>query len=208
MRGWSTKGWRLVAGAGVLAVGCTMAAAATASAATFTFTFGSGTPIPGPDSPLHVAVGDVITLTLPPAPPAPFGFHYSAPGTVSASSSDGAVLAPNGAGSEADGTGFASFKAAHSGTAKVTYDEADACPVPNTTTTPTPAPSHAAVACGASAGSFTVIVDAGVQGVSTTVPATGASGGFGVGLWLVVGGAAVSGAALIRVGTIRHRRRR
>lgn len=208
MRGWSSKSWWLVPGAVALAGACTVGAAATAAAATFTFTFGSGTPIP--TSPFHVAVGDVITLTLPPAPPAPSGFHYNGSGTLSATSSDGAVLAPAGAGTEADGSGFASFKAAHSGTAKVSFDEASACPVPNTSTTPTPTASPAqtpqAAVCSASGGSFTVIVDAAVQGVSTTVPATGASGGFGAGLWLVVAGAAASCAALIRVRPARHHR--
>ncbi len=186
-----------------------MAAAVTASAATFTFAFGSSTPIPA--SPFHMAVGDVITLTRP-VPPAPPGFHYNGPGTLSASSSDGTVLAPAGAGSEADGTGFASFKAAHSGTANVSYNEASACPVPNPTMTPSSIPSATPTGvvgvCAATSGSFTVIVDAGVQGVSTAVPATGASGSIGAGLWLLAGGGAVSGAALIRLRAVRHRRRR
>lgn len=203
----SFGGWRLFAGAGALAASLTVAVAATASAATFTFSFGAGTPIP--PSPFHMAVGDVVTLTLPPAPPAPSGFHYDAPGTLSASSSNGAVLTPAGSGTEADGTGFASFKAAHSGTAKVSYSESSACPVPNSTTPPpSPGPTQTPVSlvCGASAGSVTVIVDAGVQGVSTTVPATGASGSFGAGLWLVLAGAALSCTAVFRFRATRHTR--
>ena len=169
-----------------------------------------------PTTPLQVAVGDQINLTLPPATPAiPPG--YTGPATVkypAPTTSDGTVLPLTNATYDSGGTEHATFQAASAGTAQihVIAPSYSYCRATTTTSTSTSATTSATTTTGATAPPLApscVVIDpalqtatvlvsgAGVQGASVTTPATGSGGSSSAGLGIAVLGLLVTGGALV-----------
>lgn len=182
-----------------------------------------------PATPLQVAVGDQIHVTLPPVTPAiPSG--YTGPASVkypAPTSSDGTVLPLTSAIYDAGGTEHATFQAASAGTAQInvvgpsyfycrtststsTSATATTTTTSSTTTatgaTASPAPLSCAVVDPALQTATVVVSGTGVQGISVTTPATGA-GGSSAAVGIAVLGVMVTGGALVLVrGRLRRRR--
>lgn len=171
-----------------------------------------------PATPLQVAVGDQINLTLPPATPAiPAG--YTGPASVkypAPTSSDGTVLPLTNATYDSGGTEHATFQAASSGTAQlhVIAPSYSYCRATTSTSTSTSATATTTTTIGATAPpappscvvidpvlqTATVVVSGtGVQGVSVTTPGTGSGGSSTAGLGIAVLGLMVTGGTLVRL---------
>lgn len=193
-----------------------------ASAATYSF---STTALP--PAPFHLAVGDELTLSASPPvlPPPPPGMMYTGPATASMpSTGDTAILAPVSATFDAGGVAHATFHAVHAGTANVFIASDSPCLISipstatttvtttitssSTTTTRTSTSTSTAAGsgvCAADATRWQVIVDASVQGASTSVPSAGAASVPWPGVGLLLAGMALLVAVVARRDT-RNRR--
>ena len=179
-----------------------------------------------PATPVQLAVGDQIELTLPPATPAiPSG--YTGPASVkypAPTSSDGTVLPLTSATYDSGGTEHATFQAVSAGTAQInvvgpsyfycltTTATSTSATATTTTTTGTttatapPTPSSCVVVDPALQSATVVVSGAGVLGVSVTTPATGAGAWSPGGLGVAVLGVMITGGALVLLrGRLRRR---
>ena len=220
-RGRLRGGTRVAAAAGVAVIAVVLATM-TAVAATDSFSVAAL-----PPSPFHLVVGDQLTLSdSPPVlPPPPPGQMYTGPATASMpSTSDTTILTPSSTSVDASGVARATFQAIHAGTADVVipYDSPCLISIPSTatttvtttvissstTTTRTSTSTSTAAASGVCAAGlikWQVIVDAGVQGASTSVPAAGVGSVPWPGVGLLFAGMAVVVAVIARRDT-RNRR--
>ena len=221
-RGRFRGGTRFAAAAGVAAVALA-AISTTALAATYSFSNAAL-----PQSPFHLVVGDQLTLSSSPPvlPSPPPGMVYVGTPTPHPLTTDNpAVLATISSSVGASGVVVDTFQAVHSGTAHVEGVSAPPClmSIPSTTTTTvtstitasstTTTQTSTSTRTAASSGEcaisegpvLTVIVDASVQGASTTVPAAGAASVPWPGVGLLFAGMGVVTAVLARRDT-RNRR--
>lgn len=184
-------------------------------------------------SPVHVAIGDVITVSEPGPIVTPATVKTTNPPVPS--TSDMAILQLISSSYDADGTVHAAFRAVGAGTATigVTSASEEDCFTETTTSTTTSTAStthtttttqttsstanassttttlpHACVEAISVYGVTIVVSGSGVQSAAITVPATGSGGLPGGGVWLLVAGAGVASATLIQLHVIRARRGR
>lgn len=151
----------------------TMAAGAmSVSAATYNFGVGAT-----PASPFHMAVGDFITLAVPPPPvqtPPPRATVTQEPAVdLSTTAQDAAVLARVSEGHDSSGNVVATFEALRAGTASILRDESSLCYIvggsattsSTSRTAVTPATSGSATTSATSSSSTASSVTSGSSGV-------------------------------------------